>query len=138
MPMTIELSELSQRILVLLDELEYDNVVAIFNTIVVRPSPGDIPFESYKAALIELLGKNMARLSFTTDLPYTEQVVSGDRAHTLVQSIETEFRFDTSVARWTFADDDPGSPRLSLHLSPEGFEAARPILDARGDRWWRA
>lgn len=134
----MQLAELEQRVLATLDEAGAENAVSLLNTIV--STGGDAgEVESYVLALDRLLRMNFIVIADEIKSGAGLVDLEADAASLAMNEFAERLKFDGSARLWI--DESRTGPPFSpmrpvVVASVTGRQAARKIVDARGEDWW--
>jgi len=135
-----ELSETEMRILSVLEELEYENVPAMMNT-VMQPA-GDVgELAEMQWALENLVQRDYAIMTMDLDSSGKFRRLSKDESMEVIADLRSGLRFNGDRTLWI--DTRRKGPPFGLAFpfivsTHSGRVKGREILEERGYQWWRA
>ncbi len=133
------LSEMEMRILSELEELEYENVPAMMNT-VMQPTGDASELTGMQRALEDLVRGNYAIMSMDLDPSEKFRRLSKDESLVVISDLSSGLRFNSDRMLWT--DTRRKGPPFGLAFpfivnTNSGKAKGRDILSERGYQWWR-
>lgn len=137
MSKTIDVHELSQRILAYLEELSGENIFTIINSIL-EPTGHAKEVAVFRRSLAELLEKDEINIAMRAFGSMGGSEFERADAMSLVADLPNWFRFDTNDPHWTLAEGDLRTkPMPAIYITDIGRRKAVEILTVRGYEWWR-
>jgi hypothetical protein len=134
-----DLSELELRILAVLEELGFENIPAMMNTIL-SPNGSSDEISKFQATLSSLLDSALIEIHMSS-LPTGFVPLSREAALTEIAGLQQHLKFVEVKKYWT--DDRMTGPPYFQELVPEivrtdaGLQRGIAVLEARGYEWWR-
>ena len=133
-----QILEMSQRILAELDELRFDNIFALLNTVAdVRGA--DEELEGFCTSVAELIGKGLVVMSMEGFFPRSVERLSMSAALEACKTLREWFAYDGKSGYW---DSSKGASHLirvpNLIITAPGLALADKLLNERGYQWWRS
>jgi hypothetical protein len=135
-----EISELAMRILSILEELSYENVPAMMNTIM-QPVGDASELVDMQGTLQELVFADLVRMCMELDASGQLRPLPKDESINAIEDLGSGLRFDSERALWT--DTRRKGPPFGLAFpfmlaTKEARAKGREILEERGYQWWRS
>ena len=132
-----DVSEIEQRILSEMEELRFDNIFSIINT-VIDPTGYTVEIAEFADALRHLISQNFIDVRIEGFSPRDPELLTPHKLQELLTSFSDWFRFDSRRSLWTLKVGDLKTTRIPvIVVTPKGLLEARRLLAAQGYQWWR-
>ena len=134
-----KISELEMRILSELEELHFENIPAMMNT-VMEPAGEPNELTEMQEALRGLVMAELATMCAGRDTDGRFRGLSKDESLATIADLDSILRFDASRKLWTNSQrtGPPFSETFPFVLNTKaGKEKGFGILQERGYQWWR-
>jgi hypothetical protein len=135
--MTIDLTEMEQRVLAELEECGEQNIFAMLNTII--DPTGDAPEVTLlQQALQGLVERDYVTMGLEGFAPRNPEELGKAASLELLSCLGSWFRFDAADPHWTLSKGDIKKERIpAIYSTDAGHQKAVEILTQRGYQWWR-
>ena len=128
--------EMQSRVLAELEEMRFDNVFALLNT-VLNPTNDLAEVIAFSDAISVLINDGYIVIGTAANSPRDEIVFASAEGLQFAAKLNSWFRFDSDRNIWTYSGGDLRRARIPFLLITErGLRRSREILTERGYRWW--
>jgi hypothetical protein len=135
--MTIDLTEMEQRVFAELEECGEQNVFAMLNTII-DPTGDAAEVILLRQAVQALVERDYVIMGLEGFAPRHPEELGKTASLELLSKLDNWFRFDAEDPHWTLSTGDIKKERIpAVYSTDAGHQKAVEILTQRGYQWWR-